>query len=102
MRIKRDRNFWKNHIETFKKSGLIQAEYCRKNNIDRKYLSRLLTDEKKQSISNNDLVELKPSKQQKNSSNIILKVSEKYQFQIPQNFSKESILKLLDILDTRL
>lgn len=40
MRAYRRESFWRKHIELWRESGLIQAEYCREQNISAKTFSR--------------------------------------------------------------
>jgi hypothetical protein len=98
---KRIKDFWKNHIAAYSESDLTQAEYCRMNNINANYLSKLLRIEIKDNPGN-AFVQIKPAIQDYMNDNLRLTLSDKYIITIPDNFSNETLKRILDILEARL
>ena len=101
MAKKNEKDFWKKHFIAYEKSGLTQTVYCKKNKLNRQYFSRLYNQNKKENkIIGPELVEIKPIIKVYNS--IKLNIGKIYSINIPDNFSKESLSKILDFLESRL
>lgn len=98
---KRIKNFWENHVTAFLESDVSQAEYCRSNNINANYLSKLVRM-KKQDNSFKNLVQIKPIARGFFDNCLKLSLSDKYSILAPDNFSNETLKNLLDILEVRL
>ena len=102
MAKKHDQNFWINHINAFEKSGLSQAEYCRENKITPQHFSKLRNKYKKMKLETDDFIELSPSVHNNTNDLIKIHLSHKYTISIPYPFSKDHLIKLLDLLENRL
>jgi hypothetical protein len=99
---KRNREFWNNHVTSFIKSSLRQAEYCRQNNINANYLSKLVRMKRQEENSSKDLVQIKPIPQFFFNNCFKLSLSDKYSILVPNDFSNETLKNILDVLETRL
>jgi hypothetical protein len=98
---KRIKYFWNNHVTAFLKSNLSQAEYCRSNNINANYLSKLVRM-KRQENPCKDLVRINPIVPTFFENSLKLSLSDKYTILIPDDFSNEALKNILDVLDARL
>lgn len=92
------KDYWINHISSWKSSGLTQAAYCKKKGLSIGYFSQLVSKNKNNVVVKSELIEIKPISGNRN---ILLQVSDSYRMIIPDEFSAKTLEQILDILENR-
>ena len=96
------RKLWKNHIETWKKSGLNQAEYCRKNDLKKtRFTYWKLKFEKQylpQAFVEVSQATIKKTFKTKAVDPLMIHCNSDFVIEVPQNFSSGSLKQILSIL----
>lgn len=91
--------FWQEQIKSWEESGLSQAEYCRRNNIDdrlfSKWKNRLLK------TNENNLVEIPVEVKDAflKSDDIELIIKGQYKIKVRSNFNPETLKKLIQTIE---
>jgi hypothetical protein len=105
-RIKK--NLWKHHIESWKKSGLSQAEYCRQHTLKayvfgywkKRFRSPQEPDYPSKMLPVKLISEAK-SELAPDSSGISLSLDQRYTIHLAETFNSHTLSKLIDILENR-
>ncbi len=99
--MKNKQQFWKKHIAAWKRSGLSQAEYCRKNDLSVKtfgYHKRRMAADKPQKIIPVPQVVLPTESKLRTSVPIKLCLPGGLQIEIEPNFCQQTLKRLLEIV----
>ena len=103
------REFWRQHIETCAQSNLTQAEYCRKNNLSRYAFGYWKTKLNKEKAFRPLLpVSIKPGITPASSSfnnhypsGVSISYDHRIDVQLEVGFHSDTLLRLIDLLETR-
>ena len=100
--IEQKRRYWQGHIESWKRSGLSQVEYCRRQSLSIKnfgYWKRKQGKPEPESVKFFPLVLQKP-KQDSGSSSLQLTLQEKrFSIEIREDFSRTLLKKVILALE---
>lgn len=96
---KGDLDFWKRQISSFKKSGLTQKEYCRKEKLNfHAFQYKLYRVIKKE--DNLSFIKIPVSFSPQSAKPVLsLSVGARYKVDIPDNFNPSTLTQLVDILE---
>ena len=90
--------FWKNHLNIWKKRKISQAKYCKQNNLNQNMFSKwkriLSTDKEKLSLVELPLTAIK---HETLCSEIELIINESIKIRLDDNFNQELLKKILKI-----
>ena len=94
--------FWKNHIETWKNSGLTQAEYCRRHDLKKtRFTYWKLKFEKQflpQTFVEVSQATVRKAFESKSVNPVVIHCSSGFTAEVPENFSSESLKQILTVL----
>jgi hypothetical protein len=106
LRVKR--NLWKHHVESWNKSDLSQAEYCRQHNLkvyDFQYWKKRFKTPQELDCPNKllpvKLISPDKAKPVVDFSGISLRIADRYIVQLGVDFNGSTLSKLIDILEVR-
>jgi len=88
--------YWQNHIEQWSQSGLSQAAYCRKNNLNLKSFNYFKSRLKKKNLPV-QFVQV-PIEQSQTPSFLKLNLGSSFQLEIPDGFSQNTLTEVLQVL----
>lgn len=94
-------NFWTDHFEKQKQSGLTQKDYCIQNNLSVKYFANVKIKINKLKLNNARFVKIPfdiknkflPSKE------IQLVINDKYKINLHSNFDAETLKRILKTIE---
>ena len=105
--IEEVRKYWKGHVTKWQKSGIIQADYCRKNNLDSRIFSywklKFITQSTNQnktnhSSNNTDFLELKLNNTTENKKDCYFELKNGLGEQFKINVNHESAAEYINFI----
>ncbi len=98
-KLRQKRKFWRAHVNAWKKSGLSQAEYSRRQGLNVHRLGYWINNKSSQTTQSLTLVEV-PTQNMETGNAVALKlvVNNHYQIEIGNQFSSETLEKVLQVL----
>lgn len=96
---KRKERHWQHHLLTWKKSGLTQAEYCRRNQLSIKCFTYWKSKTEKSGPSIKFVpVPVSPARGPKESSELAFVLGDRYRVEVGDGFNPETFEKLVRVL----